>query len=85
MTRALEHSHRRVRLGLAPPSQTVRGSLTSVWDAVTRVRATARTEILGVEWCDPETIDTRATAAASELLAAVRAGAIPSYRESSSD
>jgi ADP-ribose pyrophosphatase YjhB (NUDIX family) len=40
------------------------------------------TEIAGVEWCDEETIALHATAAARELLEAVRAGGIRSYRES---
>ena len=49
VSHALTASERRVRLGLAPPAHTVRGSLTSVWDAVTKVRASAREEILGVD------------------------------------
>ena len=40
------------------------------------------TEIAGVEWCDDETIALHATAAARELLDAVKAGGIPPYRES---
>ena len=40
------------------------------------------TEIAGVEWCDEETIALHATAAARELLEAMRAGGIRSYRES---
>jgi 8-oxo-dGTP pyrophosphatase MutT (NUDIX family) len=44
-----------------------------------------RTEIAGVEWCDEATVEERATAATRELLAAVNAGAIPPYRESSTD
>jgi len=40
------------------------------------------TEIAGVEWCDEETIAIHATAAARDLLDAVRAGGIPPYRES---
>jgi 8-oxo-dGTP pyrophosphatase MutT (NUDIX family) len=43
------------------------------------------TEIIGVEWCDQDAIDSHATAAAQELLAAVRAGDIPPYREAISD
>jgi 8-oxo-dGTP pyrophosphatase MutT (NUDIX family) len=39
------------------------------------------TEIAGVEWCDEETIAIQATAAARELLDAVRAGGIAPYRE----
>lgn len=39
-------------------------------------------EIAGVEWCDEEAIAMHATAAARELLDAVRAGGIPPYRES---
>lgn len=39
------------------------------------------TEIVGVEWCGPADIDRHATTAARELLAAVRAGEISSYRE----
>jgi hypothetical protein len=39
------------------------------------------TEIVGVEWCDQTEIDQHATAAAQELLAAVRAGGIAAYRE----
>lgn len=49
VSHALATSHRRVRAGLAPPAHTVQGSLASVWDAVTKLRATARTEILGVD------------------------------------
>lgn len=41
------------------------------------------TEIAGVEWCDVDTIDTKATAAARELLDAVRTGRAGPYRESS--
>jgi ADP-ribose pyrophosphatase YjhB (NUDIX family) len=40
------------------------------------------TEIAGVEWCDEETIALHATAAARELLEAVRTGGIRPYRES---
>ena len=40
------------------------------------------TEIAGVEWCDAETIAIHATAAARELLEAVRDGGVASYRES---
>jgi ADP-ribose pyrophosphatase YjhB (NUDIX family) len=40
------------------------------------------TEIAGVEWCDEETIAIHATAAARELLEAVRTGGIAPYRES---
>jgi 8-oxo-dGTP pyrophosphatase MutT (NUDIX family) len=40
------------------------------------------TEIAGVEWCDDEAVATHATAAARELLDAVRAGGIAPYRES---
>lgn len=40
------------------------------------------TEIAGVEWCDEDTIAIHATAAARELLDAVRAGGIAPYRES---
>lgn len=40
------------------------------------------TEIAGVEWCDEETIALHATAAARELLDAVRAGGVAPYRES---
>ena len=40
------------------------------------------TEIAGVEWCDEETIARHATAAARELLDAVRAGGVAPYRES---
>jgi 8-oxo-dGTP pyrophosphatase MutT (NUDIX family) len=39
------------------------------------------TEIAGVEWCDPETVDQNATIAARELLASVRSGRITSYLE----
>lgn len=39
------------------------------------------TEIAGVEWCDAAAIDEHATAAARELLAAVRSGEIAPYRE----
>ena len=41
------------------------------------------TEIAGVEWCDETSVARHATAATRELLAAVDAGAIPPYRESS--
>jgi ADP-ribose pyrophosphatase YjhB (NUDIX family) len=40
------------------------------------------TEIAGVEWCDEETVAIHATAAARELLAALRAGDVAPYRES---
>jgi 8-oxo-dGTP pyrophosphatase MutT (NUDIX family) len=40
------------------------------------------TEIAGVEWCDEEAIALHATAAARELLDAVRAGGVAPYRES---
>jgi 8-oxo-dGTP pyrophosphatase MutT (NUDIX family) len=43
------------------------------------------TEIAGVEWCDEATITTHATAAARELLDAVRAGGIAPYRESGAE
>lgn len=39
------------------------------------------TEIVGVEWCDTDAVREHATAAATELLAAVDAGNLPSYRE----
>jgi 8-oxo-dGTP pyrophosphatase MutT (NUDIX family) len=39
------------------------------------------TEIASVHWCDPETVRSRATAAAVELLDAVAAGDVPAYRE----
>lgn len=39
------------------------------------------TEIAGVEWCDDDTINVKATAAAQELLAAVRSGDTRPYRE----
>ncbi len=39
------------------------------------------TEIVGVEWCDADAIREHAAAAATELLAAVEAGDLPSYRE----
>ncbi|MGA8988354.1 NUDIX hydrolase [Aeromicrobium sp.] len=39
------------------------------------------TEIKAVHWCDPETIRANAAAAAIELLEAIDAGAMPSYRE----
>jgi 8-oxo-dGTP pyrophosphatase MutT (NUDIX family) len=42
------------------------------------------TEIAGVEWCDPASIESNATTAAQEMLAAVRAGSIPPYREAPS-
>jgi 8-oxo-dGTP pyrophosphatase MutT (NUDIX family) len=38
-------------------------------------------EIKSVHWCDPETIQERATGAAIELLEAVDAGHLPAYRE----
>jgi len=42
------------------------------------------TEIVGVEWCDPAAIESNATAASQELLAAIRAGHVPAYREAPS-
>jgi ADP-ribose pyrophosphatase YjhB (NUDIX family) len=39
------------------------------------------TEIVGVEWCDAETVRSRGAAAAIELLAAVETGDLPAYRE----
>ena len=39
------------------------------------------TEILGVEWCDAGAVREHGAAAAVELLAAVDAGDLPSYRE----
>jgi len=42
------------------------------------------TEIVGVEWCDAAAIESNATAASQELLGAIRAGDIPSYREAPS-
>ncbi len=39
------------------------------------------TEIVSVEWCDAGAVREHATAAAIELLAAVAAGDLPSYRE----
>ena len=42
------------------------------------------TEIAGVEWCDPAAIESNATTASQELLAAIRAGDIPAYREAPS-
>lgn len=41
------------------------------------------TEIAGVEWCDQAAVEAHATAATRELLAAVDAGGISPYRESS--
>ncbi len=38
-------------------------------------------EIKSVRWCDPETVRAHAAAAAIELLEAVDAGALPTYRE----
>lgn len=38
-------------------------------------------EIKSVRWCDPETIRSQGAAAAIELLEAVDAGALPTYRE----
>lgn len=46
---ALQRSGRRVRLGQAPPAQPVQGPLASVWDTITKVRASARSEILGID------------------------------------
>jgi 8-oxo-dGTP pyrophosphatase MutT (NUDIX family) len=42
------------------------------------------TEIVGVEWCDDDAVREHATAAATELLAAVDAGDLPPYREAPS-
>jgi 8-oxo-dGTP pyrophosphatase MutT (NUDIX family) len=39
------------------------------------------TEIKSVQWCDPETVRSRGAAAAIELLEAVEAGGLPTYRE----
>jgi 8-oxo-dGTP pyrophosphatase MutT (NUDIX family) len=49
--------------------------------SITDSMALQPTEILGVEWCDQAAIETHATAAAQEMLAAVRAGGIAPYRE----
>lgn len=40
------------------------------------------TEILGVEWCDQSAIESHATAAAREMLAAVQSEGLAPYRES---
>lgn len=40
-----------------------------------------KSEIKSVRWCDPETVRDNAAAAAIELLEAVEAGALPTYRE----
>lgn len=40
-----------------------------------------RTEIKSVRWCDAETVRANAAAAAIELLEAVEAGSLPTYRE----
>jgi len=45
VTHALEQSRRRVRLGVAAPAHTVRGSQSSLWDTITKLRAQARHEI----------------------------------------
>lgn len=50
--------------------------------SVTETMHLQPTEIAGVEWCDEETIAVHATAAARELLDAVRDGGIAPYRES---
>jgi len=42
------------------------------------------TEIAGVEWCDQAAIESNAAAASQELLAAIRAGHVPAYREAPS-
>jgi ADP-ribose pyrophosphatase YjhB (NUDIX family) len=39
------------------------------------------TEIAAVHWCTPEQVREKATAAAIELLEAVDAGSLPTYRE----
>lgn len=39
------------------------------------------TEIKSVRWCDPETVRSNAAAAAIELLDAIEAGPVPTYRE----
>jgi ADP-ribose pyrophosphatase YjhB (NUDIX family) len=39
------------------------------------------TEIKSVHWCDPEAVRANAAAAAIELLEAVEAGSLPTYRE----
>lgn len=40
-----------------------------------------QSEIKSVRWCDPEAVRGNAAAAAIELLEAVEAGALPTYRE----
>lgn len=40
-----------------------------------------KSEIKSVRWCDPETVRGHAAAAAIELLEAVEAGGLPTYRE----
>ncbi|WP_304523486.1 NUDIX hydrolase [Aeromicrobium sp. Leaf350] len=48
--------------------------------SITSTMTLQPTEIAGVHWCDPATIGERATAAATEVLAAVTTGVTP-YRE----
>lgn len=55
-------------LGVADPS-------------ITSTMTLQPTEIAGVEWCDAERVRTQATAASRELLSAVWAGGIDTYRE----
>jgi hypothetical protein len=49
VSRALDEGKRRVRLGVAAPAQTVRGSQSSLWDCITKLRAQARREILSFD------------------------------------
>ncbi|TCC44980.1 response regulator transcription factor [Kribbella capetownensis] len=49
VTHALEQGRRRVRLGATAPAHTVRGSQSSLWDTITKLRAQARREILSFD------------------------------------
>ena len=75
----LDLSQWRERRGLAAPSETVQGSLRTVWDTVTRLRTNARSEIRGLDDTSylvaravPEDIQQRGPAT---LKAALRRGA----------
>ncbi|MFD3404901.1 hypothetical protein ACFWUU_29710 [Kribbella sp. NPDC058693] len=49
VSHALDQGKRRVRLGVAAPAQTLRGSQSSLWDCITKLRAQARREILSFD------------------------------------
>ncbi|MCW2824647.1 MAG: hypothetical protein JWQ91_1564 [Aeromicrobium sp.] len=55
--------------------------LGTVDSSITDVMTLQPTEIKAVHWCDAETVRARGAAAAIELLEAVAAGPMPTYRE----